>query len=196
MYSSLFNIAVFSAISCSTISQAAPIVANLDVAQSIHGVEQRAPYAPKTKLFLGAEVAVTGSTNTRTLPQNRDIEDDVSVFDITDDSGAEPEIKHIMVPKNFPSDATEDAGTESASSRSSASTTDGDVEEEEEDEQKQQQQQEVLGSIAACGIDTAGRNYCRTTDGWFEYRCETGEVMYYRHIPYADEEVCSDGSIA
>ncbi|KAL0263064.1 hypothetical protein SLS55_002040 [Diplodia seriata] len=191
MRSSLFNIAVFSAIS---ISQAAPIVANFNVAQSIHRVEQRAPIAPKTKLFLGAEVAVSGSTGkaTRTLPQNRDLDDDVSVFDITDDSGAKPEIKHIMVPKNFPNDTTEEASpVESAdSSTASARST------EDDEEPQQQGQQEVLGSIAACGIDKAGRNYCQTTDGWFEYRCETGEVTYYRHIPYADEEVCSDGSIA
>ncbi|KAL1636670.1 hypothetical protein SLS58_009725 [Diplodia intermedia] len=177
--------AVFSAIS---ISQAAPIVANFNVAQSIHRAEQRTPTAPKTKLFLDAEVAVSGSTGkaTRTLPQNRDLDDDVSVFDITDDSGAKPEIKHIMVPKNFPNDTTEEPSpVESAESST-----------EDDEEPQQQGQQEVLGSIAACGIDKAGRNYCQTTDGWFEYRCETGEVTYYRHIPYADEEVCSDGSIA
>lgn len=182
MRSSLFSIAAFSAISWSTFSQAAPIVGNFDVRQSIHQAEQRAPYAPKTKLFL--DKLYFSNVDTKTTPEIRDAEeDDVSVFDITDDSGDEPQIKHIIVPKTFPNDTTEEPSTESTENSSTSSRDEA-------------EEQEVMGSISACGVDKAGRNYCRTSDGWFEYRCETGEVTYYRHMPYADEEVCSDSSIA
>ncbi|GME36349.1 hypothetical protein GTA08_BOTSDO00685 [Neofusicoccum parvum] len=103
-------------------------------------------------------------------------EDDVSVFEIRDDSGAETEIKHIVLKKGLLDDAVEE------SSHSPKNTTSG--------------SQKPLGGIVECGVDKTGRNYCRTAEGWYEYRCETGEIMYFRQVPYADEEVCADGSVA
>lgn len=175
MRSSLFNFAVFSAVFLSNFCQAAPTGRISDsFTNSFQQIEERVPYSPKTKLFIAktdvSDVSSKAATET-------DDDSEISVFEIRDTSGTTDEIKRILLPKGLlDRTAAEDY------SDSSSKATGGN--------------EQVQGRLGECGIDKVGRNYCRTSDGWYEYRCETGEMMYFRQMPYADEEVCSDGSIA
>ncbi|EKG11061.1 hypothetical protein MPH_11804 [Macrophomina phaseolina MS6] len=173
---SISHLAVFSAVLLSNISQAVPIRRSSDaMRQSKQEIEERAPYAPKTKLFITNARIDDVATNTDASSTSDD-DDEISVFEIRDASSTQNEIKRILLPKGLLNKTTQETVLSSGSTTS-------------EDEAAQ-------GSVVECRVDKDGRNYCRTSDGWYVYRCETGEISYFRQMPYGDEEICSDGSIA